>query len=130
MARAPPPCERRDVPLHAERAGATPRAGIGARLGPVVEPHDVPRHGADRRADLDGVLVSALASDVVALFASPSAEADATTEFLRVLAALRAVDRGVRLLEVGRGVGVLSREDANLSNDGARYLAALREDGV
>jgi hypothetical protein len=69
-------------------------------------------------------------SAVLALFASPDADAMATTEFLRVVAALRAVGVPVRLVEAGRGVGVLSESEPDLSTDGARYLAALREDGV
>jgi len=69
-------------------------------------------------------------SAVLALFASPEGDAPATTEFLRVLAALRAVGVAVRLVECGRGAGVLSGVDRALSSEGDRYLAALFEDGV
>jgi len=67
---------------------------------------------------------------VLALFASPDGDASATTEFLRVVAALRAVGASVRLVECGKGVGVLSSAERALSADGERYLAALGDDGV
>jgi hypothetical protein len=67
---------------------------------------------------------------VLALFASPDGDSTATTELLRVVAALRAVGSEVRLVECGKGVGVLSSPERRLSADGERYLAALAEDGV
>jgi hypothetical protein len=67
---------------------------------------------------------------VLAVFAAPSADAPAATEFLRVLAALRAVRAEVRLVEAGRGVGTLSALEPVLEPDGERYLEALREEGV
>ena len=66
---------------------------------------------------------------VLALFAAPRADKPEATEFLRTLAALRALDHPVELAEVGRGIGVLSNGPA-LTPDGERYLAALAEDGV
>jgi hypothetical protein len=69
-------------------------------------------------------------SGVLALFASPDGDSDATTELLRVVAALRAVGADVRLVECGKGVGVLSSPERRLSADGERYLAAVAEDGV
>lgn len=72
------------------------------------------------RLPVSGVLAIAATADL----ATPEA-----TEFLRVLAALRALDRNVVLVEAGDGVGTLTGEPA-LTVDGARYLEALVEDGV
>jgi len=69
-------------------------------------------------------------SRVLALVAAPRADTAAATEFLRVLAAARAVGREVAIVEVGRGVGALSAAEPDLTEEGARTLAALAEDGV
>jgi len=68
-------------------------------------------------------------SAVVAIVAAPRADTPEATEFLRALAALRALDVTVAVHEVAAGVGTFSgiREAAP---DGERYLAALVEDGV
>jgi hypothetical protein len=73
--------------------------------------------------------VPVTATPVVAVCAAPRADGPAATEFLRVLAALRACGRAVALFEVGRGVGALSA-DAALSTEGSRYLDALEAEGV
>ena len=67
---------------------------------------------------------------ILALFAAPRADTPEATEFLRVLAALRAVGRTVHLVEAGRGAGVLSKAEPALTDEGERYLEALAEDGV
>jgi len=66
---------------------------------------------------------------VLALVAAPRLDTPEATEFLRTVAALRALDRPVDLAEIGRGVGALTK-DPVLTPDGDRYLAALAEDGV
>jgi len=70
-------------------------------------------------------------SRVLALVTAPRAHVAgrARAEFLRVLAALRAVDVQVDLREAGAGVGTLSASP-DLDPDGDRYLEALVEDGV
>lgn len=68
---------------------------------------------------------------VLALVAAAALDGPDTTEFLRALAALRAVGVPVTLVEIGAAVGRLSDPDTDaLSADGERFLAALREDGV
>jgi hypothetical protein len=68
-------------------------------------------------------------SAVVAIVAAPLADTLEATEFLRMLAALRALDVAVVVHEIAAGVGTFSGvRDA--SPDGERYLAALVEDGV
>ena len=74
---------------------------------------------------MDGLPVSG----VLAIAATADLATPEATEFLRVLAALRALDRGVVLVEAGDGVGTLTGEP-ELTVDGARYLEALVEDGV
>lgn len=66
---------------------------------------------------------------VVAVVAAAALDSSAATEFLRVLAALRALDVPVLLFEAEGGVGALSAQ-ADLDPDGERYFDALREDGV
>lgn len=66
---------------------------------------------------------------VLAIFAVPRADTAEATEFLRVLVALRACRVRVELVETGAGIGVLSRDPA-LTDDGERYLNALRGEGV
>jgi len=69
-------------------------------------------------------------SGIVAVFAAPRADTPEATEFLRVLAALRAVGRTVSLVEAGRGAGVLSQAEPALTEEGERYLDALAEESV
>lgn len=64
---------------------------------------------------------------VLALFAAPRADTEEAVEFLRTVAAWRAVGREVLLRETGRGVGVLS---ADQTPESLPWLAALAEDGV
>jgi len=68
-------------------------------------------------------------SHVLAIVATARLATPEATEFLRVLAALRALDRGVELVETGDGVGALTGEP-DLTPDGERYFEALVEDGV
>ena len=63
-------------------------------------------------------------SGVVAIVAAPRLDGPETTEFLRALAALRAVGVPVRLVEAGAAAGRLRDGDA-LSADGERFLDAL-----
>ena len=46
---------------------------------------------------------------VLALVAAPRLDTPEATEFLRTVAALRALDRPVDLVEIGRGVGALTK---------------------
>ena len=69
-------------------------------------------------------------SSILAIFAAPSADTADATEFLRVTVALLAVGRNVRLVEAGRGVGVLSALDPKLTAEGERYLDGLGANGV
>jgi len=66
---------------------------------------------------------------VVAIVSSRDLSGPAAAEFLRVLAALRAMEVAVSLHEAGDGVGALSPHP-DLSEDGERYFDALREDDV
>lgn len=59
---------------------------------------------------------------ILALFAAGTVDRDAV-EWLRLVAALVAVGRGVRVVEVGPGRGVLSGDD--LPAEAERTLAAL-----
>lgn len=68
-------------------------------------------------------------SGVLAIVATARLATPAATEFLRVLAALRALDRAVELVETGEAVGAFAGEP-DLTPDGERYLEALAEDGV
>lgn len=72
---------------------------------------------------------------VVAVVAVSRLDTPEATEFLRVLAALRAVGMEVQLVELGPGEGALGAPEglkahAELEPDGERYWTALREDGV
>ncbi len=66
---------------------------------------------------------------VLAIVATADVATPEATEFLRVLAALRALDRAVELVETGDGVGALA-DEPDLTPDGERYFDALVEDGV
>jgi hypothetical protein len=74
---------------------------------------------------VDGLSVN----HVLAIVATADLATPEATEFLRVLAALRALDRPVELVETGDGVGAFA-DDADLTPDGERYFEALVEDGV
>ena len=66
---------------------------------------------------------------VVAIVSARDVSGSAAAEFLRVLAALRAMEVSVSLHEAGEGVGALSVHP-DLSEDGDRYLDALVSDDV
>jgi hypothetical protein len=67
----------------------------------------------------------------LAVVATPRAEGAAAAEFLRVVAALRAVGAEVDLVETGPGVGALAAARAAGTDDEVvRLLEALAEDGV
>ena len=65
----------------------------------------------------------------LAVIAVPRLDTVEGTELLRTLASLRALDLPVALVEVGAGVGALSR-DPELTPDGERFLAVLTQDGI
>ena len=69
-------------------------------------------------------------SGVLAIFAAPRADTPEATEFLRVVTALLAVHREVKLVEAGAGFGVLSRPEPRLAEEGERYLDALAANGI
>ncbi len=65
----------------------------------------------------------------LAVIAAGRLDTAAGTELLRTLAALRALDLPVAMVEVGEGVGALSR-DPELTPDGERFLSVLSQDGI
>src|SRR5205085_1445276 len=102
VARAPPRGRSLDLAVRAQRPRSGNLAGGRPRLGRMVEPDVLPRRGPRGPR----TLVALPVSGVVAVFAAPRADTPEATEFLRVLAALRAVGRTVSLVEAGRGAGV------------------------
>lgn len=67
---------------------------------------------------------------LLAIVARPHLDDAEGTEFLRLLAAVVALDRPLAVLETGRGVGALTGPERALTADGEHYLAALVEEGV